>query len=199
MKNFIFAVFWFIAVSPVNAQPSDSLLDVKRRLFIEDFITTYEMAYEEKRIEYIELMFSTNALILTESKELIKNGSEILPRVSKRRPYHTLVEDREMYLKRLKAIFDDGGKVRISISGKKIIRHPKYKDIYGVSFFQLCKSDEDATNIEGDMPGYVFFLVDFNNELMSPIIHVRTWQPKSNIKNDTDKYSLHDFKIYDTR
>ena len=50
------------------AQEIDEQLDARRRLFINDFIATYEKAYEIEDLDYIKLMFSADALVLTETK-----------------------------------------------------------------------------------------------------------------------------------
>jgi len=181
------------------AQETDEQLDQKRRLFIGDFISTYEKAYELEDTTYIRQMFSSDALVLTETKELQKCGSEIIPQVSKKRPYKTLVENRREYIARLRDVFENNCKVRLSIAGKRIVRHPKYREIYGVSFFQLWTDENGGNNLESQMPGYLFLMIDFRNNESAPIIHVRTWQPQSNIVETSDKYSLGDFKIYETK
>lgn len=181
------------------AQEIDEQLDARRRLFINDFIATYEKAYEIEDLDYIKLMFSADALVLTETKQLLKHGAEMVPNTSKKRPYKTLVEDRKAYIDRLTKIFNSNQQVRLSIAGKRIVRHLRHQEVYGISFFQLWTDKDGGTNIESQMPGYVFLMVDFRNNEHAPIIHVRTWQPQSNIKDVTDKYSLGDFRIYDTK
>ena len=47
------------------------------------------------------------------------------------------------------------------------------------------------------MPGYIFLMIDFKQNELTPIIHVRTWQPKDNITSPKDKFNLMDFRIYD--
>lgn len=198
MRKFVCFVC-LICACYVCAQETDQQLDDKRRLLINDFVSTYEKAYELERLDYIKQIFSSDALLLTETKELLKHGSELVPHTSKRRPFKTIVEDRKTYIARLSSIFQSNQKVHLSISGKRIVRHPKYREVYGVSFFQLWTDKDGGNNIESQMPGYIFFMIDFKNSEHSPIIHVRTWQPQSNIKEVTDKYSLGDFKIYDTK
>jgi hypothetical protein len=199
-RTFLFTVLVLLFSNLLlSAQETDDQVDQKRRLFISDFISTYEKAYEIEDTSYIRQMFSSDALILTETKELQKCGSEIIPQVSKKRPYKTLVENRKEYIARLSDILADNYKVRLSISGKRIVRHPKFREIYGVSFFQLWIDEDGENNLESQMPGYLFLMIDFRNNELSPIIHVRTWQPQSNISEVSDKYSLGDFKIYETK
>ena len=61
----------------------------------------------------------------------------------------------------------------------------------------MWSDSHNGSNIEDDMLGYVFLIIDFKQNENAPIIHVRTWQPQSNIKNNTDKFNLYDFEIYD--
>lgn len=174
-------------------QQKDSL----HREFIEDFIDTYQAAYEKEEIEYISDFFSTDALIITETKQLIKSGAEIAPRSTKKRPYKLIVEDKKEYIERLKQVFAQDVNIKLSISGKKVVQHSLYPEIYGVSFLQMWNTQNDSDNLESKMLGYIFLMIDFKNNENQPIIHVRTWQPKENIKAPKDKYNLIDFRIYE--
>ena len=40
------------------------------------------------------------------------------------------------------------------------------------------------------MTGFVFLMINFTNGEKTPVIHVRTWQPKDNIEKEQDKTSL---------
>lgn len=169
--------------------------DARRRIFIDNFLSDYKAAYQKKKIEYIRLFFSSDALMITENKELSKVGKEIAPNSTKTRPYKLLVEDRDAYLSRLKEVFDKNDGINIGISNVLIRKHPKYPDIYGVYFFQIWDDSGAVNNLENQMPGYIFLMLDFRDNEMTPIMHVRTWQPKSNITKPSDKYSLEDFRI----
>lgn len=173
--------------------------DIRRRNYINDFLTYYQEAYEKHKINFIEDFFSSNALIITETKKLVKYGKELVPHTTKKSSYEHIVENKKQYLKRLKKIFNTNPRIKINIpNGKKFIaRHRTYKEIYGVSFLQMWSDSHNGSNIEDDMLGYVFLIIDFKQNENAPIIHVRTWQPQSNIKNNTDKFNLYDFEIYD--
>ena len=184
----------------VSAQETAEQKDAKRRLFIDDFLATYETAYEKKEIEYISNFFSDDALIITETKKLKPTGSkEIIPSTQKTRPYQTIVENRKQYIKRLKTIFDSNISIKLSIAGKRVKQHAKYPEIYGINFTQLWKDQNGGDNLESQMPGFVFLMIDFKHSEMMPTIHVRIWQPKDNIEREQDKYRLQDFKIYETK
>ena len=182
------------------AQETSEQKDSKRRAFIDKFLATYEAAYEKKQIEYIENFFSDDALIITETKILKPTGSkEIVPSTKKNRPYKTVVENRKEYIGRLRKIFDSNTSIKLSIAKKPYRQHAKYPEIYGVNFSQIWKDQNGGDNLESQMPGFVFLMIDFKHSETTPIIHVRTWQPKDNIEKETDKYFLRDFMIYETK
>lgn len=199
MKKIVTIVFALLSVMQMYSQETAEQIDARRRAFIEDFLATYEAAYEKKEIEYIKNFFSDDALIITETKKLQPTGSkETIPSTRKTRPYQTIVENRKEYINRLNDIFNSNVTIKLSIAGKKIRQHAKYPEIYGVNFTQIWKDQNGGDNLESQMPGFVFLMIDFKKSEQTPIIHVRTWQPKDNIEKEQDKYFLRDFMIYET-
>lgn len=196
-KLFLIIVCSFVCSTIAFADEDKDPKDEQRRLFIEDFLDTYKAAYEKKEIEYISDFFSTDALIITETKQLIKNGAEIAPRSTKKRPYKLIVEDKKEYIERLKQIFEQEIKIKLSVAGKRVVQHSLYPEIYGVSFLQMWTDQNGTDNLESKMPGYIFLMIDFKENENQPIIHVRTWQPQDNIKSPKDKYNLMDFRVYE--
>lgn len=200
MKKVFLIILVMCTALSVSAQETEEQKDARRRMFIDDFLATYEAAYEKEEIEYIENFFSDDALIITETKKLKPTGSkETIPSTKKIRPYQTIVENRKDYILRLKKIFDSNISIKLSIAGKRIRQHAKYKEIYGVNFAQLWKDQNGGDNLESQMPGFVFLMIDFKHSEQTPTIHVRTWQPKDNIEKEQDKYFLRDFMIYETK
>ncbi len=172
-------------------------VELRRESFIEDFLQTYQSAYEKKHIDYITSFFSTDALIITETKELVKCGEEMIPHSPKKRPYKLVVEDKKEYIVRLHHLFNTIQHIKLSMSGVRIIKHSLYPEVYGVSFMQMWMDDSTEEHLENQMPGCIFLMIDFKNNESQPIIHVRTWQPKDNITKPQDKFNLNDFVIYD--
>lgn len=200
MKKTLIITLALLAVLPILAQETAEQKDARRRAFIDDFLATYEAAYEKKEIEYIKNFFSDDALIITETMKLKPTGSkETIPSARKTRPYQTVVENRAEYMGRLQRIFDANISIKLSIAGKKIRQHAKYPEIYGVNFTQIWKDQNGGDNLENQMPGFVFLMIDFKHAEQTPVIHVRTWQPKDNIEKEQDKYFLRDFMIYETK
>lgn len=196
-RFFLFSASILISLNSF-AQETEIQKEERRRAFINDFINTYVEAYEKQKIEYISAFFSSDALIITETKQLVRNGSEIAPKSTKKRPYALIVEDKKQYLVRLKKIFDLNEKIQLSLSDLRVMKHPKYPEIYGIAFTQMWKDQGGGDNLEDDMEGYVFLLMDFKGMETTPVLHVRTWQPYVNIKSPIDKYTISDFHIYET-
>ena len=95
MKKIVIMILALMAVMPMCAQETAEQKDARRRAFIDDFLATYEAAYEKKEIEYIKNFFSDDALIITETKKLKPTGSkETIPSTRKTRPYAMVVENR---------------------------------------------------------------------------------------------------------
>ena len=200
MKKIVIMILALMAVMPMCAQETAEQKDARRRAFIDDFLATYEAAYEKKEIEYIKNFFSDDALIITETKKLKPTGSkETIPSTRKTRPYQTVVENRVEYIGRLQRIFDANISIKLNIAGKRIRQHAKYPEIYGVNFTQIWKDQNGGDNLESQMPGFIFLMIDFKHGEQTPVIHVRTWQPKDNIEKEQDKYFLRDFMIYETK
>ena len=200
MKKIVIMILALMAVMPMCAQETAEQKDARRRAFIDDFLATYEAAYEKKEIKYIKNFFSDDALIITETKKLKPTGSkETIPSTRKTRPYQTVVENRIEYIGRLQRIFDANISIKLSIAGKRIRQHAKYPEIYGVNFTQIWKDQNGGDNLESQMPGFIFLMIDFKHGEQTPVIHVRTWQPKDNIEKEQDKYFLRDFMIYETK
>lgn len=199
MNKSISILLIILVAFSISAQETAEQKDAKRRRFINDFLQTYEQAYEKKEISFIESFFSDDALIITETKKLSPVGKELIPSTKKSRPYQTIIENRKEYIKRLRDVFKSNTSIKLSIAGINIRQHAKYPEIYGVNFSQLWKDQNGGNNLESQMPGFVFIMIDFKHSDETPTIHVRTWQPRDNIKKEQDKYFLRDFMIYETK
>ena len=200
MKNrqlFILLIL-MIGVS-ANAQTFDKDKHVSRRNYILQFIETYKKAYEIMDIDYIETIYSEEALIITEGNKISKvkdSGRSNSIQVGNKNEYERVIEDKSQYLARLRKVFRDNQAIRLSLANMKIHPHVDYPEIYGVSFLQDWKSMEDSSiSLEDNCPGYIFMMIDFKDSEDTPVIHIRTWQPSNHIKEQKDIYHLYDFII----
>jgi hypothetical protein len=156
--------------------------DPEDRLLLICFLENYKTAFALKRYDYINSIFSDDALIITgfvtkviESPEFSYSNNQIVK-------YNR--QTKSEYMKRLKYCFDSNEYINIRFADNTVRRSGKNDSIYGIQI----KQDYFSTNY-GDS-GYLFLLVDLADSL-TPQIHVRTWQPEKN--PDGSIYSLADF------
>jgi hypothetical protein len=130
----------------------------------------FRTAYEEKDLKFLNQVFSNDALIITGTViRQVKTDAAI------KMPAEKIIYKKKStseYLADLKKNFDNNEWIRVRFDDVKVQKHPKYKDIYGVTVHQLYANSSKY----GD-DGYVFMLWDFRNK-DNVQIHVRTWQPK---------------------
>lgn len=141
--------------------------DRANRAVILNYVEHFRTSYTTKDIDFLEQLFSENALIIVgkviESK---RQASGYLP--AKQVEYN--VKSKRNYLDRLCEVFNANKKIDVRFSNFHITKHPTQKGIYGVGLHQSYASDLYSDE------GYLFLLWDFRDET-APQIHVRTWQP----------------------
>jgi hypothetical protein len=162
----------FVAVHALTdfLDPNYSVQEYTRREIIAGFVEEFRTAYNTKDIDCLEKVFSNNALIITgrvikekpNSDQVLKNNLSI-----ERIEYVT--QTKEQYLKKLRIIFNMIKYINVIFEDIEIMKHPKYPEIYGVTFKQYW----NASNYSDE--GYLFLLIDFTET--DPVIHIRAWQP----------------------
>lgn len=141
--------------------------DVRKVLI--NFLESYKTAYALKRYDYINSIFSDDALIITGSVLKHKVAVEGQP-MSKEAVKYTRQTKAE-FMKRLKHIFAGSEYINLRFADNQIRKSGVGGEIYGIQI----KQDYFSSSY-GDT-GYLFLMVDLNNP-KEPIIHVRTWQPE---------------------
>ena len=167
------------------------LSDLRRRQLILDYVEQFRTAYNQKDIDFLEAVFSDDALIIT--GKVIKRTADGI-RLPDKIEYKK--QTKKEYLSRLAVVFQNNKQIRVTFDEIEVMRHPAHKDFYGVTLHQGYSSDRYHDD------GYLFLLWDFRNEDY-PQIHVRTWQPdsynpdgKGNRRIPKDEiFSLSDFDI----
>ncbi len=153
-------------------------IDEVSRLTLINFMENYKTAFALKRLDYIESIFSDNAVIITgrvlkpseqnlemknaqfAMKDQVVFNNVVLTRMSK-----------EQYMKRLKNSFASKEWINIKF-GSTTVDQSKQQDTYGIRLVQ-----DYSSNNYGDH-GYLFLLIDAT-EKDAPTIRVRTWQPET--------------------
>lgn len=200
MKRIYLLILCLCTTYQAQSQNFDSKRYDRRVAFINQFLENYKAAFAKMDIDYIEAIYSDEAIIITETEIIKPCKDEIVAGVrfglNNKNEYKRIIENKEQYVKRLRKVFKDNVALNLSMSNVKIYPHNDYEDIFGVSFRQYWKSmDNSALLIEDDSPGYVFMMIDFKTGENAPMLHIRTWQPDSHIKRDGDIYQLYDFII----
>lgn len=145
------------------------------RLALVNFLEDYQTAYALKRHDYLESIYSDDALIIV--------GHVVKKTIIPDRKQFDLTEeevrlmkyDKNTYFKNLERTFNTQEYINIEFENTKFNKMPNAegekadREIYGVNLLQRYRS-----TTYGDV-GYLFLLVDLTEE--HPLIHVRAWQP----------------------
>lgn len=159
--------------------------DSLRRTQILNYCEHFRAAYPSRDIDFLRQVFSDNALIIVGST--VKTGGKAASGQSSDKVRYSIRSKNE-YLEKLSKVFGSSKKLNVEFSDFKIMRHPTAENIYGVTLRQKYESDGYSDD------GRLFLLWDFRNPSM-PLIHVRTWQPTEDIKDEDDAISISDFNL----
>ena len=150
---------------------SKSKWSEEARLMLINFLEDYQTAYALKRHDYLQSIYSDDALIIVGhvvKKTVIPDRVQFEftdddPRL--------MQYDKETYFNNLLKTFNTQEYINIKFEDTEFTRAKTStdRDVYGVRLLQRYYS---ATY--GDI-GYLFLLVDLTDE--NPLIHVRAWQP----------------------
>ncbi|MEJ0028923.1 MAG: hypothetical protein WDO15_00395 [Bacteroidota bacterium] len=166
---------------------SNTLVDLKRRAMIVDFLENFRTAYNRKDLDLLQKTFSDNALIIVgRVLEPKPDQPEMMMSLGKKR-VEMIQYNKQQYLEQLKKCFTRNSFIDVKFDQVEITRHPAFENIYGVNVKQSWRS---ATY--GDV-GYLFLMIDFTNE-KEPLIHVRSWQPEKETAKE-EVIELGDFDI----
>lgn len=162
------------------------LTDLRRRQLILDYVEQFRTAYNQKDINFLNQVFSDDALIITGKVITTKHAEGF---TSQKIQYNK--QSKEQYIKNLKGVFARNSYIKVTFDEIQVMRHPVNPNFYGVTLLQGWTSGKYHDD------GYLFLLWDFTNE-SAPQIHVRTWQPdkiggKALPKDEV--FSLSDFDI----
>ncbi|MGN0032526.1 MAG: hypothetical protein ACI358_01920 [Candidatus Limimorpha sp.] len=139
------------------------------KLTLLNFLEDYQTAYALKRREYLNQIFSDNALIIIGSVFRESKKSDIISMKDEVKvKYDTL--SKPQFINRLNRIFDNNEFVNLKLSDTRFNTVNGISNVIGVEVKQ-----EYLSSTYGDI-GYLFLMVDLRGD--KPVIHVRTWQPK---------------------
>lgn len=165
--------------------------DHRYREMILDFTERFRTAYNEHNINFLDAIFSDDALIITGKviERKTPDGIRLPDEVIYKK------QTKNQYLTNLRRIFnnDKNNLIRVIFDDIKVVRHvnpaPEYNRCYGVTLHQSYKSGTYSDE------GYLFLLWDFTDE-NKPKIHVRTWQPDAYSKDGKTKQRIDEDEIF---
>ena len=155
-----------------------------------DFLERFRMAYNTKNSPFLEKVYSDDALILVGSVlEEKKDGDNVLKRsLLSANKVKLIQQTKRDYLDGLRnKAFRNNSFINVRFDDVKILRHEKHPRIYGITCWQQWSSSTYSDK------GYLFLMINYRKP-EEPIIHVRTWQPKS-FDEDGSFVSLYDFDV----
>ena len=166
-----------------------SVTDLRRRQLILDYVEHFRTAYNQKDKEFLEAVFSDDALIITGKviPQRVRDNIQLPARVEYTR------QTKRQYMTKLSQVFAANKHIKVTFDEIRVVMHPTKSEWYGVTLHQRWTSDRYHDD------GWLFLLWDFSNE-DHPTIHVRTWQPdkiEGKKLPDEEIFSLDDFNIVD--
>lgn len=156
-----------------------------RRLMVH-FLETYKTAYALKRLDYINSIFSDDALIITGSVVYSSGKGDISGALRKSVKYTR--QTKTQYIDNLRKCFQSNEYVNIRFADNVIRRSHANPNIYGIQI----KQDYFSSSY-GDT-GYLFLMIDFGDP-DKPLIHVRTWQPDIDPDTRDGRIGMADFQL----
>ncbi|MCF0212212.1 MAG: LPP20 family lipoprotein [Bacteroidales bacterium] len=153
-----------VATADVLDKPTAHMSE-EAKVVLVNFLESYKTAYAMNDIDYLERVFSDDALIIT---------GKVLRKTSVENPYGNnqrvvlTQQSKADYMKALRRVFASNEFVNLKFANNVILKS-KVGEIYAIQIRQ----DYYSTNY-GDS-GYLFLLVDVSDP-NNPVIHVRAWQ-----------------------
>lgn len=144
-------------------------INEKSKLFLIHFMENYQTAFAMQNWDYIESIFSDDAVIITGRRVYNSGTTGDTNKLFPEEQYEYLKMTKGQYLNRLR----NSKKEWINIKfGHTKVEQSSQQNMYGICLLQ----DYYSSNY-GDH-GYLFLLIDARDS-ENPIIRVRTWQPES--------------------
>ena len=141
--------------------------DLRCRQMILDYVEQFRTAYNRKDIDFLDNVFSDDALIITGKVVKRKKGDRMA--VLKESPEIVYTQQRKHeYIEKLRTrVFPNNKYIHVTFTDIKVSKHPSIDGYYGV----MLRQGYESSTYSDD--GYLFMIWDFRDE-SHPQIHVRT-------------------------
>ncbi|MBN2777911.1 MAG: LPP20 family lipoprotein [Bacteroidales bacterium] len=156
------------------------------KYFLINFLESYQTAYALENLEFIESVFSEDALIIVgtvlKQVEQIEGMYKQLDNQNIRYTRYS----KDEYVQHLTKAFNSKEFINISFEQTEVKKAGGDEKIYGIQLAQNYYSSNYSDK------GYLFLMIDLNDSI-NPKIYVRTWQPEKN--SDGSVIGLENFSI----
>ncbi len=153
-----------------------------RKLLV-SFLESYKTAYALRRLDYLDKIFSNDALIITGSVVSSAGYGELQPKQLQHVKYTR--QTKSQYLKNLQRTMMSNEYINIHFA-ENTVKKSTGKEIYGIQI----KQDYFSSSY-GDT-GYLFLLLDLEKP-QQPVVKVRAWQPDLDPTIQDGRLSMADF------
>ena len=174
-----------IALNGILGQ-SQEFATINEKFQLVQFMEDYKTAYNLGRIDYLEQIFSDNALIIVGN---ILKQQENMPMDAMKvnlnqKNINYIKLSKKEFLDKLRTVFKNNEAVNIRFDENTIKKQRKDGKVFGIQIAQNYYSTNYADK------GYLFLMIDLE-DLSNPKIYVRTWQPEKN--PDGSIFGISDF------
>ena len=114
-----------------------SVTDLRRRQLILDYVEHFRTAYNQKDKEFLEAVFSDDALIITGKviPQRVRDNIQLPARVEYTR------QTKRQYMTKLSQIFAANKHIKVTFDEIRVVMHPTKSEWYGVTLHQGWTSD----------------------------------------------------------
>lgn len=141
------------------------------RLVLVNFLENYKTAYALERLDYLEAVFSDDALIIVGNRIPEQRVSEVTAMDTERYEHNRLTKSQ--YISQLEKVFKKQEYVNIHFEDAAVKKTSRNDERYEIIIKQNYYSASYADK------GYLYLLADISNP-EQPIIHVRVWDENRN-------------------
>ena len=153
-----------------------SMWEPQSRQVLVNFLENYKTAYALERLDYLDAVFSEDALIIIGNKIPEHKAADVVALNQER--YEKCRMTKSQYIERLRKVFAKQEYVNIQFEDATVKKTNRDSERYQIIIKQHYYSTTYADK------GYLFLLADISNP-EKPVIHVRVW--------DEDKNALMDY------
>ena len=156
------------AIDDINGH---SMWDAQSRLVLVNFLENYKTAYALERLDYLNAVFSEDALIIVGNRIPQQKSAEISAVDMESYEHNKLTKNQ--YMRQLEKVFAKQEYVNIQFEDASVKKTSRTSERYEIVIKQNYYSATYADK------GYLYLLADISNPA-SPIIHVRVWDENRN-------------------